>query len=128
MDDPVTWRAEDIDLSDLDFWRRPWPEREEAFKVLRRDLPISFHDEPVIEGTSVDFPKGAGYYALTKHRDVSTASRHPEVFLSGPGAVSQMDLPTELVEYFSGMISTDNPKPVSYTHLRAHETVLDLVC
>ena len=21
-----------------------------------------------------------------------------------------------------------NPKPVSYTHLRAHETVLDLVC
>jgi hypothetical protein len=77
MDDLVTWRAEDIDLSDLDFWRRPWPEREEAFKVLRRDLPISFHEEPVIEGTSVDFPKGAGYYALTRHRDVSTASRHP---------------------------------------------------
>ena len=22
----------------------------------------------------------------------------------------------------------DNPAPVSYTHLRAHETVLDLVC
>ena len=110
MDDPVIWRAKDIDLSDLDFWRRPWPEREEAFKVMRRDLPISFHDEPVIEGTSVDFPKGAGYYALTRHRDVSTASRHPEVFLSGPGAVSQMDLPTEMVEYFSGMISTDNPK------------------
>ncbi len=110
MDDLVTWRADDIDLSDLDFWRRPWSEREEAFKVLRRDRPISFYDEPIIEGTSVDFPKGAGYYALTKHRDVATASRHPEVFLSGPGAVSQMDLPTELVEYFSGMISTDNPK------------------
>jgi cytochrome P450 len=110
MDDLVTWRADDIDLSDLDFWRRPWSEREEAFKVLRRDRPISFYDEPIIEGTSVDFPKGVGYYALTKHHDVSTASRHPEVFLSGPGAVSQMDLPTELVEYFSGMISTDNPK------------------
>ena len=110
MDDLVTWRADDIDLSDLDFWRRPWSEREEAFKVLRRDRPISFYDEPIIEGTSVDFPKGAGYYALTKHRDVAIASRHPEVFLSGPGAVSQMDLPTELVEYFSGMISTDNPK------------------
>jgi cytochrome P450 len=110
MDDLVTWRADDIDLSDLDFWRRPWSEREEAFKVLRRDRPISFYDEPIIEGTSVDFPKGAGYYALTKHRDVATASRHPEVFLSGPGAVTQMDLPPELVEYFSGMISTDNPK------------------
>ena len=110
MDDLVTWRADDIDLSDLDFWRRPWSEREEAFKVLRRDRPISFYDEPIIEGTSVDFPKGAGYYALTKHRDVAIASRHPEVFLSGPGAVSQIDLPTELVEYFSGMISTDNPK------------------
>ena len=44
------------------------------------------------------------------YRDVATASRHPETFLSGPGAVSLMDLPSEMVEYFSGMISTDNPK------------------
>ncbi|MGD0055539.1 MAG: cytochrome P450 [Acidimicrobiales bacterium] len=105
-----TWNVDDIDLSDLDFWRRPWDERESAFATLRRERPISFYENPVIEGTSIEFPPSAGYYALTRYRDVATASRHPEVFLSGPGAVSQMDLPTEMVEYFSGMISTDNPK------------------
>ena len=104
------WDVDDIDLSDLDFWRRPWSEREAAFATLRRERPISFYESPVIEGTSIEFPPSPGYYALTRYRDVATASRHPEVFRSGPGAVSQMDLPAEMVEYFSGMISTDNPK------------------
>ncbi len=94
----------------MEFWRRPWADREAAFAVLRRERPISHHDEPVIEGTALEFPKGDGFWAVTKYRDVQTASRHPEVFLSGPGAVSEMDLPTEMVEYFSGMISTDDPK------------------
>jgi methyl-branched lipid omega-hydroxylase len=101
---------DDIDLSDLEFWRRPWSEREAAFQTLRRERPIAFFDEMAPEGTSIEFELGPGYYALTRHRDVATASRHPETFLSGPGAVSILDLPTEMVEYFSGMISTDNPK------------------
>jgi cytochrome P450 len=105
-----TWAVDDIDLSDLEFWRRPWAEREAAFASLRRDRPVAFFEEPVIEGSAITFPPGPGYYALTRHRDVATASRHPEVFLSGPGAVSILDLPSEMVEYFSGMISTDNPK------------------
>lgn len=99
-----------IDLSDMDFWRRPWSEREAAFEILRTEAPITYFDEPIVEGTTMEFPQGAGYYALTRYRDVATASRHPEVFLSGPGAISQMDLPPEMVEYFSGLISTDNPK------------------
>jgi cytochrome P450 len=110
METVPAWNVDDIDLSDLDFWRRPWSEREAAFKTLRRERPISFYENPIIEGTSIEFPPSPGYHALTRYRDVATASRHPEVFLSGPGAVSQMDLPTEMVEYFSGMISTDNPK------------------
>ncbi len=110
MEPAQTWAVDDIDLSDLEFWRRPWDEREAAFVALRRDRPIAFFDEPVVEGSAITFPPGPGYYALTRHRDVATASRHPEVFLSGPGAVSILDLPTEMVEYFSGMISTDNPK------------------
>ena len=104
------WNVDDIDLSDMDFWRRPWSERESAFRTLRRERPVAHFDEPTIEGTSMEFPPGAGYYALTRHHDVATASRHPDVFLSGPGAVSQLDLPSEMVEYFSGMISTDNPQ------------------
>jgi cytochrome P450 len=106
----TTWRVDDIDLSDPAFWRQPWSEREDAFATLRRERPIAPFEEPAIVGTTIAFPKGRGYYALTRHRDVVTASRHPEVFLSGPGAVSQLDLPPEMVEYFSGMISTDNPQ------------------
>jgi cytochrome P450 len=107
---PKTWTVDEIDLSDMEFWRRPWAERDAAFATLRRESPITHYDEPLIEGTAIEFPVGNGFYALTKYRDVQTASRHPEVFLSGPGAVSEMDLPTEMVEYFSGMISTDDPK------------------
>jgi len=104
------WKIDEIDLSQADFWRRPWNEREAAFAVLRRERPIAHFDDPKIEGSSIEFPPGGGYYALTRHRDVAEASRHPEIFLSGPGAVSQFDLTPELVEYFSGMISTDNPR------------------
>jgi cytochrome P450 len=110
MEPHENWTADSIDLSDMDFWRLPYDDRHAAFATLRRDRPISHYQEPVIEDTTVEFPAGNGFYALTKHRDVQTVSRHPEVFLSGPGAVSTMDLPSEMVEYFSGMISTDDPK------------------
>ena len=110
MEPNVTWTVDSINLSDMEFWRRPWAEREAAFKTLRRESPITHYDQPLIEGTAIEFPEGNGFYAVTKYRDVQTASRHPETFLSGPGAVSEMDLPSEMVEYFSGMISTDDPK------------------
>jgi cytochrome P450 len=47
---------------------------------------------------------------VTRHADVAEISRHPEIFCSGRGAVSIFDLPPEMVEYFAGMISTDNPR------------------
>jgi cytochrome P450 len=102
--------VDEINLSDMEFWRRPYDERESAFRTLRRERPIAHYDEPVLEGSSIEFPVGNGYYSLTRYVDIAEASRHPEVFLSGPGAVSLLDLPSEMVEYFSGMISTDNPK------------------
>jgi cytochrome P450 len=110
MEPNESFPLEQIDLSSLEFWARPWAEREAAFATLRRERPIAFFEEPAVTGLSIELPAGPGYYALTRHRDVAEASRHPEIFLSGPGAVSLMDLPPEMVEYFSGMISTDNPK------------------
>jgi cytochrome P450 len=101
---------DEIDLSSADFWKRPWSERDAAFATLRRERPVAFYEEPSLAGTPLEFLQGPGYYALTTHEDVSLASRHPEVFTSGPGAVSLIDMPSEMVEYFSGMISTDNPK------------------
>jgi cytochrome P450 len=102
--------VDEIDLSLIDFWERPYAEREGAFQTLRRERPIAHCVEYPFESDEISFPAGPGYYALTKHRDITEASRHPEVFLSGPGATSIIDLPPEMVEYFNGMISTDNPK------------------
>jgi len=101
---------DEIDLSDLEFWARPWSEREEAFTLLRNERPMPFFAEPVDESSPIPLPVGPGYYALTRHRDVTEVSRHPDLFCSGKGAVSIIDMPIEMVEYFSGMISTDNPR------------------
>ena len=51
-------KADEIDLSDLPFWIRPLEEREGAFATLRRERPISFHEEPWVEG--LPFPEGPG--------------------------------------------------------------------
>ncbi len=98
---------DEIDLSDLAFWERPWSEREGAFALLRRERPLGLFEEPEF---SPALPPGPGYRAVTRHADVAEISRRPEIFCSGKGAVSIFDLPPEMVEYFAGMISTDNPR------------------
>jgi methyl-branched lipid omega-hydroxylase len=100
-----------IDLSDLAFWERPWTEREGAFRLLRSERPMAFFEEPDATLTSpLAPPPGPGYRAITRHADVTEISRHPEIYRSGQGAVSILDLPAEMVDYFAGMISTDNPR------------------
>jgi len=66
--------VDDIHLDDLAFWTAPTEEREGAFLLLRREQPMSFHEEfePPPE---MPLPKGPGYWAVTRHADVATASR-----------------------------------------------------
>jgi methyl-branched lipid omega-hydroxylase len=103
--------ADAIDLSDMAFWAQPPAEREQAFALLRAERPVAFFEEPDFAGSSaLAHARGPGYYALTRHADISEVSRHPERFCSGKGAISIIDLPDTMVEYFSGMISSDNPR------------------
>jgi cytochrome P450 len=99
-------KLEDIDLSDIEFWARPWDERNAAFATLRRENPIAYFPEPIID----PFPEGPGYYAITKMHDILEISRHPEVFCSGQGAVSILDMPTEMNEFYGSLISMDDPR------------------
>ena len=85
-------KLENIDLSDIEFWAKPWNERNDAFATLRRENPIAYFPEPIID----PFPEGPGYYAITKMHDILEISRHPEVFCSGQGAVSILDMPAEM--------------------------------
>jgi cytochrome P450 len=107
-----TLTLDQINLSDIEFWARPWEEREGAFRVLRRADPMRHFDDPEIPpGMEFLVPNaGKGYYALTKHADVSEASRHPEIYQSGQGATSMIDMPQEMLEFFGSMINMDNPR------------------
>jgi cytochrome P450 len=94
-----------IDLSDMAFWERPYLERDAAFELLRREDPIRFFEEPEIE----PFPKGRGFYALTRHHQIITASRQPQVFCSGEGT-NIPDLPESFRDFFGSMINMDDPR------------------
>jgi len=96
-----------IHLSEQAFWLRPLEEREGAFATLRADRPISFHEEPSLEG--LPFPKGPGYWALTRYADILEVSRSPETFCSGKGS-NIADLPPDFNEFFGSMINMDDPR------------------
>ncbi len=97
--------ADAVNLSDQELWLRPTEEREAAFAALRRDRPVAFFEEPEIPG----FPRGPGYWAVTRYADVWTASRRPEIFTSGRG-VNIGDMPQEIIEFFGSMIAMDAPR------------------
>jgi cytochrome P450 len=99
-----------FDLSDLEFWARPWEDREAAFRSLRAERPIAFYDEPVLPDSAIAVPPGRGYWALTRYTDVVEVSRHPELYCSGQSGSTIVDMPTELLEFFGSMINMDDPR------------------
>ncbi|MFA1545841.1 cytochrome P450 [Actinomadura chokoriensis] len=99
-------KVEDINLTDWEFWRRPHEYRQEAFKALRRHPELVHFEEPDI----VIMPQGPGYFALTRHADVVEASRRPQDFCSGRGAISIPDMPGDMHEFFGSMINMDDPR------------------
>ncbi len=98
--------ADEIDFVDPLFWVRPAEEREGAFQTLRRDRPVPFMEERQV---IPEIPKGPGFYSLTRHADILTASRTPEVFCSGQGTQIP-DTPPAFNEFFGSMINMDDPR------------------
>ena len=99
--------VDSFDLSDPEFWLAPRDYREGAFHALRTEDPVRFYEE--YDFPDSPFPKGAGYWALTKYDDVWFASRNPHLFISGQGS-NIGDLPIEMAEFFGSMIAMDDPK------------------
>jgi cytochrome P450 len=102
-------KLEEIRLSDPEFWTAPIEEREGAFATLRAEDPIRFFEEPEIP-PEIPLPRGPGYWSLTKHRHILEVSRNPEIYCSGKGATSVIDLPPQMNEFFGGMINLDDPR------------------
>ena len=110
MEPKQTLGVDEIDLSDWDFWALPLEEREGAFKTLREHRPVAHFDDPDLTNTSIPFPPGDGYFAVTRHADIIELSRTPEVFSSAAGATSVFDMPSEFLEFFGSMINMDDPR------------------
>jgi cytochrome P450 len=101
-----TLGVDDIRLGDLEFWLSPLENREGAFRTLRRERPVSFHEEPELPMLG----KGPGFWAVTRFADVLEASRNAETFSSGRQGVNIIDQPPELNEFFGSMIAMDDPR------------------
>src|SRR5919106_385624 len=98
--------VDSIDLSDLDWWLRPLPEREAAFAALRAERPIA---PGVLEALPhLGLPESP-YWSVTRYADIVEASRHPELFCSGQGT-NIADLPPDFLEFFGSMINLDDPR------------------
>jgi methyl-branched lipid omega-hydroxylase len=106
MQPSETLSLDQIRLGDPEFWKHPPDVREGAFQWLRREQPISFHEE-VYDRL---FPPGPGFWALSRHADILYAGTHPKLFCSGKGATSIADIPPEFLEFFGSMINMDAPK------------------
>ena len=55
MEPKETVSLDSIDLSDPEFWKSGWSEREAAFRTLRRERPMAFFAE---HDFGLDVPKG----------------------------------------------------------------------
>jgi methyl-branched lipid omega-hydroxylase len=98
--------VDSINLTDSAFWTTPLEERHAAFAALRRHKPIAFFEEPDLP----PIPKGPGYWALTRYKDVVEVSRHPETWSSSQGTGSVTDMSPEAVEFFGSFINMDDPR------------------
>ena len=99
----LTAMAGPVDLNDLDLWARAVPYAE--FARLRREEPVSWHDEPA---------PNSGFWSVTRYADIVAASRDTATYSSGRG-VSFEEPTDEDMAARRTIIDTDPP---DHTKLR----------
>ncbi len=95
----------DIDLSSLEFWARPYGERERAFRWLRDNDPVSWHRPP--EPLAPGLENAKGFWAIVRYEDIKAISRNPKVFSSAEGVFLD-DFPQ--LETILSFIVMDDPR------------------
>lgn len=106
--DRVPGRSYDeADISSRAFWSTTADEREETFAELRTKRPVSWH--PPFEDQLIDDPGDPGFWAVTRHDDLTEVTRRHEDFVSGNGILME-NLPPEIVEAAQSIIAMDPPR------------------
>lgn len=79
----------------------------ELFARLRRESPVAWS----VESPDGAFPGGPGFWAVTRHADVVTAGKRPDVFSSHEGGTFIRDSPPHLLrEAQKAMLNQDPPE------------------
>jgi cytochrome P450 len=105
---PVRPRREydPLSISPLPFWAKTAEEREETFKVLRAQRPVSWH--PPIEGSLVP-PENDGVWVVTTHELISEVSKNPEIYCSSRGFQFE-EIPEDVNEAAGSFLGMDAPR------------------
>ncbi|TAM65651.1 cytochrome P450 [Mycobacterium sp.] len=102
---------DDIDLSADHLWNGPSDERNALLAQLRRERPVSWQRpirSPLMNLLGQEEPPG--YWAVVRHEDIVTVSRHADVFSSAAGGVTFEELPPEVLEASSSILTMDAPR------------------
>jgi len=102
---------DNIDLSADRLWAGASDERDELLAQLRRERPVSWQRpirSPLMNLLGQEDPPG--YWAVVRHEDVVTVSRHADVFSSATGGVTFEEQPPEVLEAASSILTMDAPR------------------
>lgn len=95
-----------LDVSGLSFWAKTAEEREEVFKELRRERPLSWHRP--LEGGLMP-PDNDGVWVATSHELIQYVSKNPELFCSGDGFQFE-EIPSDILEAAGSFLGMDAPQ------------------
>jgi len=100
-----------VDLSADRLWAGAADERDALLARLRRERPVSWQRpirSPLMNLLGQEDPPG--YWAVVRHDDIVTVSRHAEVFSSAGGGVTLEEQPPEVLEAASSILTMDAPR------------------
>jgi cytochrome P450 len=101
----VTRPAAGIDLSSMEFWAKPYEERELAFRELRDHNPVSWHRPP--DPLAPGLENSKGYWAVVRYEHIKEISMAPGLFSSAEGVFLD-DFPQ--LETILSFIVMDDPR------------------
>jgi len=93
-------------VTNLEFWGKSAAEREETYKLLRDEDPVSWH--PPMEGSLMP-PENDGVWVVTRHADIQEVSKNPAVFCSGEGFQFE-EVPADILEAAGSFLGMDAPR------------------
>jgi cytochrome P450 len=95
-----------VSISPLTFWADTAEGREQSFKILRDERPVSWH--PPIEGALM-VPEIDGVWAVTRHEDIQYVSKNADLFCSGRGVMIEA-VPDDILDAAQSFLAMDGAK------------------